>query len=895
LHPELTSSILGLPDIAKYVPGDTPPPPKLRVGYLALGMAEWGGGIALQQALLHPEGEGWCPLIDDSISMSYHEYFCDPLDEKIEELRRHSPHKFSIRGHLDLIAALAREQKLYRQSDDGYLAVAAHAEHAPSLTVSRVAKEFRLALSMADTKIRPGHILDVHGTMLLMSDFSVRQFPESIPPQLMQAIDHWSQGQLDARRLARLVGDPLCQTYITHSGKTTSKQAGPNPILRLSQHSLWPPQSRLCAAIFFRYGRAEIDADESANRCGKHARDLMAEAEFRGQLDAWRCVLPDSFSSGYMAHTKALIPVLGDLRDAGWIIESMGKPVHTASGIRCEVRSQVDWFDLEARVYFGEAHLIQLKDGRFALLPLDLVERFATVAEFAEEVGGKLRFPRTHAALLDALLAAQNVEFDVDAVFAQASAALRHEIGGATPAAEFAGVLRPYQAEGLAWLRHMRQVSFGACLADDMGLGKTVQVLAHLQSLAAQRPHLIVVPRSVVENWAREAERFWPGCDVLIHHGGGHTLKALKAPHDLIITTYGTLRADVARFAKLQFDTCVLDEAQVVKNPSTGASKAVRLIPAEHRLALTGTPIENHLGDLWSIFDFLNPGMLGASSRFRGLIEDPRSSPNSATLEMISAAMRPYILRRTKKQVLDDLPDKTESTLYCELEGEQLRDYQLRRDRIRAELLGLIKNDGMASSKIKVIEALLRLRQSACHPGLIEDDLADVPSAKLIVLLAQLREIIDEGHKALVFSQFTSFLAFAKSALDAAGITYEYLDGSTTDRQARADRFNNDPECPVFLISLKAGGLGLNLTAASYVYVLDPWWNPAAEAQAIDRAHRIGQTKKVFAYRRIARGTVEEKVLELQARKKELADAILTADKSLLRKLDIDDLTLLLS
>jgi superfamily II DNA or RNA helicase len=908
LTPELVPMLLSIPEVRTWFP-ESSPAGALRIGYIARRLA--GDYVFLERCLLKKAETGWEPYLLDAINPADHEYFFDDLDEAVDDLEAQPSFTVILRGHLDLLADLARKGKLFRKHRGAFIPVATHPETAPATSITRAGSKFKLTLHMGEREITAGEIHAIQGRWILLRDLSVWPFPESVPRQLLQRIDEWRRGEADARRLSKLIADPALSDYLSVVPSTEDNTGErPIPILRLSQHSLWPPQSRLRAAIFFRYGKSEINADSKAERCGKHPRSLIAEAEIRGQLDARRCVLPDSFAKGYMANTKTLIPVLADLRDAGWTIQSMGQPVHTVRRIHCDVRSGVDWFDLEAKLDFGTVYLdllkaidrfkagerlIQLKDGTFALLPLDLVERFSTVAEFAELVDGQLRFPRNHAALLDALLAAQKVEFDADEAYTKATAALRGEILPASPAAEFAGSLRPYQSAGLGWLRHMRAIGFGGCLADDMGLGKTVQVIAHLQSLAAKRPHLVVAPRSVLENWAREAERFWPACDVHVHHGPSRTAEALKAPHDLIITTYGTLRSDATTFAKLALDTCVLDEAQVVKNPDTVAAKAVRLLRAEHRLALSGTPIENHLGDLWSIFEFLNPGMLGASTRFRALIETPRSTPNSATLQTISAAMRPYILRRTKTQVLDDLPDKTETTLYCELEGQQLREYQLRRDHVRADLLGLIESKGMASSKLKVIEALLRLRQCACHPGLVDDSLGDAPSAKLNVLLEQLQEIIDEGHKALVFSQFTSFLAFAKSALESAGITYEYLDGSTTNRQARSDRFNTDPDCPVFLISLKAGGLGLNLTAASYVYILDPWWNPAAEAQAIDRAHRIGQTRKVFAYRLIARDTVEEKILLLQERKRDLADAILSADKSLLKKLDVDDLQLLLS
>jgi SNF2 family DNA or RNA helicase len=351
---------------------------------------------------------------------------------------------------------------------------------------------------------------------------------------------------------------------------------------------------------------------------------------------------------------------------------------------------------------------------------------------------------------------------------------------------------------------------------------------------------------------------------------------------------------DAPMLAQHEFDYVVLDEAQAVKNASTASAKAVRLLRGKHRLALSGTPVENHLGELWSLFEFLNPGMLG-EAKVLNMSGGLARNPGEDARKLLSQALRPFILRRTKQQVARELPSKTEQTIFCELEGAQKKQYEELRQHYRDSLLKRVTQQGLAKSKMQVLEALLRLRQAACHPGLLDPKRLREPSAKIDTLLEQLDEIREEGHKALVFSQFTSLLSIVRSRLDASLVRYEYLDGATRNRQERVETFQNDPECGLFLISLKAGGLGLNLTAAEYVYLLDPWWNPAVEAQAVDRAHRIGQTKPVFAYRLIARGTVEEKVLELQKTKRDLADAILNEDNSLIRDLKREDLELLLS
>lgn len=343
-----------------------------------------------------------------------------------------------------------------------------------------------------------------------------------------------------------------------------------------------------------------------------------------------------------------------------------------------------------------------------------------------------------------------------------------------------------------------------------------------------------------------------------------------------------------------RFDYVILDEAQAVKNKDTASAKAARLLKADHHLAMSGTPVENHLGELWSLMEFLNPGLLGTAAVFDGLANSGRGT-SQETVALLSRALKPFILRRTKSQVAKDLPEKQEETLFCEMDKEQRKHYDDLRDFYRQSLLKKIATEGIAKSKIVVLEALLRLRQAACHPGLIDRERIDEGCAKLDALIPQLEEVTEEGHKALVFSQFTSFLAIARKRLDELKIPYLYLDGKTADRAALVEKFQNDSETKLFLISLKAGGVGLNLTAAEYVFLLDPWWNPAVEAQAIDRTHRIGQTRNVFAYRLIAKDTVEEKVLELQKQKRELADAILSADGSLIKSLTKEDLELLLS
>ncbi len=616
-----------------------------------------------------------------------------------------------------------------------------------------------------------------------------------------------------------------------------------------------------------------------------------------------------------MAPSK-LPRIVRSLVEAGWDIKAEGKIFRRPGAFRIEVSSGVDWFELHGEAVYENIaarlpellealrrgdKMVRLDDGTYGTLPEEWLRRIGPLAGMGEPEQGHVRFRQSQAGLLDALVAAQP-EARCDETFARVREELRrfHSVEPAAQPAGFVGRLRDYQSEGLGWMHFLQRFSFGGCLADDMGVGKTAQVLALLESRRELRaagepvgPSLVVVPKSLVFNWKEEAARFTPQLRVLDHTGMERNGNDFGA-YDLVLTTYGTLRRDAWRFKDAEFDYVVLDEAQVVKNAETESSKAARLLRARHRLAVSGTPVENHLGELWTLFEFLNPGMLGAANAFK-VAGGSMRNPDEETRRLLGQALRPFILRRTKEQVARELPSKTEQTVYCELEPEQRKLYDELRQHYRDSLLRRIETAGLAKSKIQVLEALLRLRQAACHPGLLDSKRSSDSSAKLDVLLEQLREVLDEGHKALVFSQFTSLLKILRARLNQNGILYEYLDGATRDRQTRVERFQNDKDCRLFLVSMRAGGLGLNLTAAEYVFILDPWWNPAVEAQAVDRAHRIGQTRPIFTYRLIARDTVEEKVLELQKTKRDLAAAMIGAENSMIRDLRSEDLALLLS
>ena len=652
-------------------------------------------------------------------------------------------------------------------------------------------------------------------------------------------------------------------------------------------------------------------------------RDVEAEAEAWGELrDAGFRRLASRSAAG--ADVEVAIGDLGSavrgLTDAGWVIRADDKPVRQAGELKFQVKSGIDWFELRGDVNFGDATIglpdllaalargddaVRLSDGSLGILPSEWAEQLGLLAGLGTEEEDHLKFAANQAVLLDTLLGAQE-EVTYDEQFS----VLRERLAGLSgvePAEEpdgFEGDLREYQQNGLGWMRFLQDTNLGGCLADDMGLGKTVQLLALLQGRKLKQtnaagsegeslPSLVVVPRSLLFNWESESHRFTPDLRVKQYTGPErHAMRDDFPDLDLILTTYGTLRRDVMELKKQPFDYVVLDEAQTIKNASSQVSKAARLLKARHRLALSGTPIENHVGDLWSIFEFLNPGMLGRSSLFRRYAADP---DDKQARDLLAKGIGPFVLRRTKGEVATDLPSKTEMTLSVELDGEQRRLYEELRDHYRQSLLGAVKEQGLGKQRMHVLEALLRLRQAACHPALLGEDNASIQSAKVEALIPKLKELIDEGHKALVFSQFTSFLGLVRERLNEEGIAHEYLDGRTRDRGERVERFQNTPELGVFLISLKAGGLGLNLTSADYVFLLDPWWNPAVEAQAIDRSHRVGQERQVFAYRLIARDTIEEKIAELQKKKTELADAVLNQDESVVSGLSVEDVERLLS
>ncbi|MBL8702991.1 MAG: DEAD/DEAH box helicase [Alphaproteobacteria bacterium] len=540
----------------------------------------------------------------------------------------------------------------------------------------------------------------------------------------------------------------------------------------------------------------------------------------------------------------------------------------------------------------GAKVVIALADGRRARLPVArLLPLLTTLVELLAggllTKGGRVRLPRLRAAELAALeagtLEATRLRWLGGERLRELGRRLADfsSIAPVDPPKGFKGELRAYQRDGLSWLQFLRGYGLNGILADDMGLGKTVQTLAHLLvekvGRRADRPSLVIAPTSLIPNWRLEARRFAPALRVVVWHGPDRAAETL-GDSDLVLTSYALLARDRETLAGRPWHLVILDEAQAIKNPQSIATQAVQTLDARHRLCLTGTPLENHLGELWSLMNFLNPGLLGDRARFSREFRQPIEKRGDAERrDTLARRVRPFLLRRTKDAVERDLPPKTEIIERLELEPHQRDVYES----VRLAAYGRVREEiaakGLARSHIVVLDALLKLRQVCCDPRLLKlsRGTKDAGSAKLARLMEMLPELLEEGRRVLVFSQFTSMLALIEAQLVASGIDFVRLTGETTDRTTPVRRFQSG-EVPVFLISLKAGGVGLNLTAADTVILFDPWWNPAVEAQAIDRAHRIGQSKPVFAYRLLTIGTVEEKMLELQGRKRALADALLS-------------------
>jgi superfamily II DNA or RNA helicase len=670
--------------------------------------------------------------------------------------------------------------------------------------------------------------------------------------------------------------------------------------------------------------------DAAQERAVLEALDLPPFADVLLRADGPRSsLLPRVRLDGLdtMRFSTEVLPLLADAPDT--VVEVTGRPVDYREagdllrvGVSTtESEAGTDWFDLGVRISVdgrdvpfsevfaalaaGETHLL-LPDGAYFSLHKPELQALRTLIEEARALqdspSGPLRLSRFQASLWEELARLGVVDAQARAWQQQVAGLLAIDGVAATALpAHFRAQLRPYQREGVDWLCFLWRHGLGGVLADDMGLGKTVQTLALIcharEAEPAGDPFLIVAPTSVVPNWAAEAARFSPGLRVVtvtdtLRRRGQELPEAIDGA-DVVVTSYTLFRLDAAAYGAAAWAGLVLDEAQFAKNHQTKVHQCARRLPAPFKLAITGTPMENNLMELWSLLSITAPGLFPSPTRFREMYARPiERDHDGELLARLRRRIRPLIRRRTKEQVAPELPPKQEQVLTVELDARHRRIYERHLQRERQKVLGLI--DDVDRNRFTILRSITLLRRLSLHPGLIADEHAPLGSAKIDTLVEQLAEVIDGGHRALVFSQFTSFLALVRERLDAAGVAYCYLDGSTRDRAAIVQRFRDGP-APVFLISLKAGGFGMNLAEADYCFLLDPWWNPATEAQAVDRAHRIGQSRTVMVYRLIARDTIEEKVLALASRKAVLFAGVMNDGDTFGATLTADDIRSLVS
>jgi SNF2 family DNA or RNA helicase len=624
-----------------------------------------------------------------------------------------------------------------------------------------------------------------------------------------------------------------------------------------------------------------------------------------------RLALPKSEAFAWLSENNE------KLREAGFLLQQHADDTKRYflgySSIDVSIQEGRDWFDIYANVRFGEfeipflklrslilnkKHEFTLPNGEVAVIPEAWFIKYSELFGFVEQPEGtdQLVLQKHHLALV------QELERDnlATTIMSRKLERLRDfdQIERFSLPQHFNGTLRPYQQAGYDWMNFLRQYRFGGCLADDMGLGKTVMTLAMLQGqkeAGAIEPSLLVMPTSLLYNWELEARKFTPDLRVMVYTGTYREKNTAQFDgYDLILTSYGIVRIDIDILSAYRFNYVILDESQAIKNPSSHITKAVMQLNTAHRLILTGTPLENSTMDLWTQMSFINPGLLGSQSFFRNEFLIPiEKKHDEAKTGRLYSLIKPFMLRRNKSQVATDLPDKVESVLYCEMTPDQEKQYEEAKSYYRNLILERIEEDGMAKSQMVVLQGLTKLRQIANHPRMVNEDY-EGDSGKLDDVLMRLESAMTEHHKVLVFSQFIKHLSVVRQYLREKNIKYAYLDGSTTDRQSQVELFQTDDSVKLFLISLKAGGLGHNLTAADYVFILDPWWNPAIEAQAVDRAHRIGQQKTVFTYKFIAKNTVEEKILSLQWAKQQLAGSLITTEENFMKSLTKEDIMVLL-
>mgnify|MGYP001243175586 CR=1 FL=1 len=571
-----------------------------------------------------------------------------------------------------------------------------------------------------------------------------------------------------------------------------------------------------------------------------------------------------------------------------------------------------DWFDVQAVARFGsyEVPFTQLRNhilnsikefvlpnGEIAVIPEEWFARYNHLFQFSSDKR-QIRLNKYHVGLLHDI--AEHTELSMERRLQRLTAF--ETIDDVDQPKRFNGSLRPYQQAGYNWFHFLQQFQFGGCLADDMGLGKTIQTLAFLQKqketfadTAGTATSLIIMPTSLIYNWQNEAEKFVPDLRLLVHTGINRSKDpAVFGDYDLVITTYGIARSDEELLSGFYFHYVILDESQIIKNPASKSFKAVKSLKSKYRLVLSGTPVENSVADLWSQMAFLNPGLLGSYHYFQQEFVQPiEKKKDEEKSRRLQAIIKPFVLRRTKSQVATELPPKSEQVFYCAMGIEQAEQYERVKSEYRNAILENLGEEKTKTPQMALLQGLTKLRQLANHPRMVDSSFKG-DSGKFESVIHTLENVLQRGNKVLVFSQFVKQLVIFKQYFDKHNIGYAYLDGATKNRDEVVKQFREDEDTRLFLISIKAGGVGLNLVEADYVFILDPWWNPAVEQQAIDRTHRIGQTRNVFIYKFITKDTVEEKILALQNRKKTIADSLITTEESFIKSLSQDDIRELL-
>jgi SNF2 family DNA or RNA helicase len=584
--------------------------------------------------------------------------------------------------------------------------------------------------------------------------------------------------------------------------------------------------------------------------------------------------------------------------------------------ITITAKTEPDWFELKVKIQWGDQEVslkeirqtllngedtIMLENGTLGHIPEEWMNQYSLLFRTAKEENGVLKVSKLHWTLLEDIfdkIDSKTVKADIES---RKRKLLEFDtIQKAELSTLINATLRPYQQSGFHWLQALDELGWGGCLADDMGLGKTLQTISFLQFLKDKYPgstQLVVCPTSLIFNWENELQKFCPTLKYHTHHGLQREFSETHfEEYDIVLTTYGVVRNDLDELNAFLWQYIILDESQAIKNPDARVTKAVLQLRSVNRIILSGTPVQNNTSDLFSQFNFLNPGLLGNREFFNREFAVPIDKLGSKEkTQHLKKLIHPFTLRRTKEQVAKDLPDKTITVLWCKMEAEQRRVYDEYREGYRKNLLKKIDEEGIGKSGLYMLEGLLRLRQICDHPALVNK--TEENSQSSVKIQEIIREVQENAgnHKLLIFSQFTEMLHLIQEEFDSCGISYCYLDGSTPlpKRKEQVEKFQEDETVKAFLISLKAGGVGLNLTVADYVYIVDPWWNPAAELQAIDRAHRIGQKRKVFAYKMICKDSVEEKILQLQQRKKMLADDLIQEDSNFIKTLSRDDIEFL--